>query len=80
MVGSGLPVRVPLTPLMEELQPDHRTRGASNGLYRMPKDNRNTFVGNMVKVWNAFPGLATAKTYAGARSYIRTKLRSALPV
>ena len=70
----------PLTGILSELKPDHRTRGASNGLYRMPKDSRNVFLGNMVKIWNAFPDLAAAKTPAGARSYIRTKLRSALPV
>ena len=70
----------PLSSIMEELKPDLRTRGASHGLYRMPKDSRNTFVGNMVRVWNAFPGLAAAKTLAGARSYIRTKIKNALPV
>ena len=70
----------PLTPLLDELRPDERTRGATTGLLRMPKDHRNVFVGNMVKVWNHFPGLASAKTISMAKVYIRTTMKNALPV
>ena len=49
-------------------------------LLRMPKDHRNVFVGNMVKVWNHFPGLASAKTLSMAKAYIRTTMKKALPV
>ena len=45
----------------------------------MPKDNRNVFLGNMVKIWNHYPGLAAAKSLPMVRSYIRTKLRNTLP-
>ena len=46
----------------------------------MPKDPRNIFVGNMVKMWNSYPALAEAKTASMARSWTRTKLKKALPV
>ena len=65
---------------MNELRPDNRTRGATNGMFRMPKDQRNILLGNMVKVWNGFPGLAAAKTPAGAAAFIRTKMKNTLPV
>ena len=74
------PTGSPLSPLLAELRPDSRTRGASNSLLRMPKDSRNTFIGNVVKIWNAFPGLAAAKTSSMAKAYIRTTLQKALPV
>ena len=74
------PAGSPLSPLMEELKPNGRTRGASSGLLRMPKDPRNVFLGNMVKVWNAFPGLAASTSPAMAKNFIRTTMMKALPV
>ena len=70
----------PLTHIMEELRPDLRTRGAADGRLRLPKDKRNIFVSNMVKVWNHFPALAAAKTPSMARTWTRTELKKALPV
>ena len=70
----------PLSGIMEELRPDLRTRGATDGLLRPPKDSRNIYVGNMVKIWNAFPALAKAKSPTMARSFIRKELKNALPV
>ena len=70
----------PLTPIMHSLKRDNRTRGATDGLLRMPKDGRNIFISNMVKVWNYFPDLAAAKTPSMAAAYIRKKMQSALPV
>ena len=74
------PAGSPLTGIMAELRPDCRTRGAADGLLRMPKDPRNILIGNMVKVWNKFPALAAAKTPSMARSWTRTALKKALPV
>ena len=69
-----------LSSIITDLKPDSRTRGASDGLLRMPKDPRNIHVGNMVKIWNAFPALGAAKTASMARLFIRKKLRESLPV
>ena len=65
---------------MTGLRPDGRTRGAADGMLRMPKDHRNVFLGNMVKIWNKFPALAAAKTASMARTWTRTELKKALPV
>ena len=70
----------PLTPILEGLRPDSRTRGASGGQFRMPKDSRNIFVGNMVKLWNTFPALSAAKTPSMAANFVKTKMKNALPV
>ena len=70
----------PLSPLLKDLRPDSRTRGATDGLLRMPKDHRNIFVGNMVKLWNEYPDLGLAKTPSMAKAYIRTKIKNTLPV
>ena len=74
------PAGSPLSPIMASLKRDGRTRGATDGLLRMPKDGRNIFISNMVKVWNYFPDLAAAKTPSMAAAYIRKKMQSALPV
>ena len=70
----------PLTPILDGLKPDLRTRSATDGMYRMPKDARNIFVSNMVKLWNEHPALGAAKSPTAAKAYIRTKLKSTLPV
>ena len=74
------PTGSPLSSIMDELRPDGRTRGASDGMLRMPKDHRNVFICNMVRLWNEFPALASSKTPTMAKEWIRTKLRKALPV
>ena len=46
----------------------------------MPKDSRNVFLGNIVKVWNHYPGLAVAKSPSMAKAYIRSTMKNTLPV
>ena len=69
----------PLTHLFNELKPDERTRGAGNGLYRMPTDRRNVLLCNMVAVWNEYPALRDAKTLSIARSVTTKKIWPSLP-
>ena len=56
-----------------------RTRGAEEGLLRMPKDKRNVLMCNMVAIWNGFPALRAAKTLSMARSVARKEIWSNQP-
>ena len=69
----------PLSSLFDELRPDGRTRGAGNGLLRLPSDKRNILLSNMVAVWNKFPALRDAKTLSMARSVTMRKIWPSLP-